>query len=42
MLVARFLANLPPKNMESMLESMQNREISPREAVYRLINENKN
>ena len=42
MLVARFLANVPPKSMESMLESMQNREISPREAVYRLINENKN
>ncbi len=42
MLVARFLANVPQKSVDSMFESMQNREISPREAVYRLINENKN
>lgn len=41
-LVARFLSQIHPKSMDSTLESIQNREISPREAVYRLLNENKN
>lgn len=41
-LVARFLSQIHPKSMDSTLESIQNREISPREAVERLLNENKN
>ncbi|GAB4555935.1 MAG: methylmalonyl Co-A mutase-associated GTPase MeaB [Anaerolineales bacterium] len=41
-LVAHFLSKISPKIMDSALESIQNREISPREAVERLLNENKN
>lgn len=41
-LVARFLSQIHPKSMDSTLESIQKREISPREAVDRLLNENKN
>ncbi len=39
MLVARFLAKIPPQSMDSALKSIQNREISPREAVHRLLTE---
>jgi LAO/AO transport system kinase len=40
-LVARFLSQIHPKSIDSTLESIQNREISPREAIERLLNENK-
>lgn len=41
-LVARFLSKIPQKRMDSALESIQNRDVSPREAVYQLLNENDN
>jgi len=37
-LVARFLSKIPPKSMDQMLESIQKRKISPREAVHQLLN----
>lgn len=41
-LVARFLANIASESMEGLFASIQNREISPREAVHRLLTENTN
>ncbi len=41
-LVARFLTKISPENIESMFVSIQNREVSPREAVCRLLNESNN
>ncbi len=37
-LVARFLSKIPSKSMDQMLESIQKRKISPREAVHQLLN----
>lgn len=40
-LVTRFISKIPPQSMDSLLESIQTRKTSPREAVYQLLNENK-
>jgi LAO/AO transport system kinase len=40
-LVARFLSQIPPKSMGVLLESIQNREISPREAIEHLLSGSK-
>jgi LAO/AO transport system kinase len=40
-LVARFLAQIPEKSMDELLVSIQNRKISPREAVDQLLNASK-
>ncbi len=36
-LVARFLSQIPAKSLEALLASIQNRKISPREAVHQLL-----
>ena len=41
MLVARFLSQIPQKSLDSMLESIQNRKVSPREAVNQLLDGSK-
>jgi len=40
-LVARFLSKIPPKSLEALLASIQNRKISPREAVVQLLEQRK-
>ncbi len=40
-LVSRFISKIPSTSLDSLLESIQTRKTSPREAVYQLLNENK-
>lgn len=41
MLISRFLSQISPQRVDSALAAIQERKISPREAVYQLMSENK-